>query len=362
MSHLVIVLGAGCSRSQVAHPPDPNCRSESIPPLDSEFFSKMPPSISNSFEFKQVRRYLKNHYRYHLGSNGLDSFESVASIVYTDTFATRTQDSAYPVLLDLIQILSRRIALSTNSLIADDQNILQHVFQKHFNEIPSQTITIVTFNYDIQAERALDFAASRFPSASQTMVFPGCYRLQEHSIHGVRNHPRFVRKARLDQSHDGIPILKLHGSLNWYTPYNSRTPSKQRFLSSSKRDFRIGNTNTLPEWPLLTKSASPRRHFGYPVLVPPVPHKSALFHDDIKALWSLAADQLSTADELLIFGYSCPSTDQEAANLFRSAAARNERLRHITVIDPNPAIAERFIELTRAASCSWFRSVHDYLE
>lgn len=362
MSKLVIILGAGATRAQSEPDSDPDLPSETTPPLDHGFFSQMPPSMSNDPSLRRVARYLKRRYHYSLGPKGLDSFELVASMIYTDTFATNTQDRAYPILLDLIQILAKRIAQSTNDLIPHENNPLQRVLQRHFEIVPARRLSIVTFNYDLQAERALHFASSQSASRHHKMSFPGCYRLENYDIHTIQNRSRLVREHDEDVCHVDIPILKLHGSLNWYTPYNARKPSKERFLSSSDRAFRIANSDTLPEWPLLTKSPSPRRHYGYPLLVPPVPHKSALFHADIKALWVHAADEIASATELLFFGYSCPSTDQEAANLVRSAVARNRELRRIAVIDPSPSIAERVAELTSAASYTWYRSVYDYLK
>ena len=102
--------------------------------------------------------------------------------------------------------------------------------------------------------------------------------------------------------------------------------------------------------------------YGFPLIVPPVPHKSASFHSQIESLWTKAADLLSDADELLVFGYSCPAQDQEAANLIRSTAGRNSDLDHVTIVDPNPAIATRFVELAGVSSCSWFRDAEEYLK
>ena len=358
MPKLVILLGSGATRAQAAA----NTALKNQPPLDKGFFSQIRAPFPDDSRLFEVRKYIWQQYRYDIAKPNLDSFEAVASILYTDASTRRTQDQAYPVLLTLLQFLSERIAETTNPIYPSSHRVLQRILRKKIDELKPENISIVTFNYDLEIELALRHVSitSNY-RRNRILVFPGCYRLPTHPIHGIESLERFASSAELDDNHIGIPILKLHGSLNWYTSYNQMQPSQDRFLSSGDRLFRIANSDELPSWPLLTKSASKRRHFGYPVLVPPVPHKAALFHEEIKNLWSIAAMALGAADELLVFGYSCPSQDQEAANLIRSMAGRNNGLRQVTIIDPNSAIAERFVELLDARSCMWFRSAREYL-
>jgi hypothetical protein len=85
--------------------------------------------------------------------------------------------------------------------------------------------------------------------------------------------------------------------------------------------------------------------YGLPVVVPPVSHKSAVLHKRLQPVWRLAERRLKEADEIIIFGYSCPPLDFESANMLRRSQRDSTPARRISVIDPNPAVVSRYMEL-----------------
>ena len=78
------------------------------------------------------------------------------------------------------------------------------------------------------------------------------------------------------------------------------------------------------------------------------------------ALWPVASSKLANAEELFIFGYSCPLSD-EAANLIRSTTAMNSNLSRITIIDPDTNVIRRFADLTEAKSIDWYSDAREFL-
>ena len=361
MQNLVIVIGSGSTRSQVTalQPPQSTMY---LPPLDKNFFSELPPAMKNDTRLAEVKRYLSSQYWYDVTDPQIDSFEAVSSILYTDAFTNRPQTSAYTSFLALIRLLAKRLSDTINPLTPTTINPLYRIIKHNISQEDNLNLTIITFNYDLQVERVLrEMRSFSNPYLRLSFAFPGCYRLPNPDMRRIDGHPRFNPIGQLNQQHIGIPVLKLHGSLNWYGGFRDRVPSQRRYFEAGKRVFRIADTDHIPPtWPIRVRTGSKARLYGYPVIVPPIPNKSAVFRQEISQLWTLAGQALSAATDLLVFGYSCPTQDQEAANLLRSTAGRNKNLNHITVIDPDIKVTERFADLTNAGSCTWYRDASNY--
>lgn len=358
MPRVALILGSGATRSQVPG----NTAKHARPPLDKGFFSDLRQTQAITPLLTRVQTYLRLFHGHHdIRQAGINSFEAVASILYSDVHAPHVRRNAFRPFLSLLQILSSRIADTTNQIRMHSHNPLDRLLYYLISEFKSQNVSIITFNYDIQLERALHHVQSRLISVQgEFFSFPGCYRLPSHDIRGIGGIDELVPTSDLDDSHDGIEVLKLHGSLNWYSGYNDNVPSQRQFFTGNRK-FRIANVDSLPYWPVGVRTAAHRRLYGYPLLVPPVPHKSPLFHDEISGLWLLASRRLAEADELFIFGYSCPWSDQEAANLLRSTTGLNRRLNRITIIDPDTNVIRRFADLTEAKSIDWYADAREFL-
>lgn len=358
MTQVVVLIGSGATRAQV------RAKTAQLhkPPLDKGFFTPVRSGANNSPQLSTVQGYLKQYYGYaDIHRSEINSFESVASILYSDAHSSRTQANAYPAFLDLLQLLSKRIADTTNQINMQGHNLLAKFLSYLVSRYGADNVSIITFNYDLQIERALLHIQSRRTATTRGLFkFPGCYRLPSHTIRRVFGTNVLVSERDLDDAHDGVPILKLHGSLNWYSGYNSKVPSQRQFFRGD-RAFRIANVASLPNWPIGVRTPARRNFYGYPILVPPVPHKSSLFHDQVRDLWLSASSTLAAAEDLYIFGYSCPPSDQEAANLIRSTAGINSSMVRLTIIDPDTNVIRRFASLTEARSIDWYRYIGDFL-
>jgi SIR2-like domain len=113
-----------------------------------------------------------------------------------------------------------------------------------------------------------------------------------------------------------IRLLKLHGSLNWD----------------------VSETGDVTLIPSPYERASARG-----AVVPPLGRKP-VSDEPFRQAWRAAREAVRTAERLIVIGYSLPQADYLVRALFR-ADADNEKLRELVVVDPSPAIADRFVAL-----------------
>lgn len=177
---------------------------------------------------------------------------------------------------------------------------------------------IITFNYDDLLDNHL---LARF--SPERIYF-------DH----ISRNPGAVRRRR-----ERFPkplLVKLHGSVNW--------------LCSTEEFLKLIDDNGGREEELWVESVryaknavpSPSDNES-PCIIPPIPDKPITRISLFKFLWSVACEYLHEAEEIVICGYSLPETDSMALSLFGNL--RNERLKKVTVIDPNPAILARWRDL-----------------
>lgn len=178
----------------------------------------------------------------------------------------------------------------------------------------------ITFNYDI----GLDFA------------------LAEHAI------PYDYSLGQIERT-DKVPLLKLHGSLNWCatsgpddigalqipTILEQNGPPKQTSVGNIslplqiKRSFHLLRPGMAPDE---TPSAT---------LIPPTWNKTQ-FHRTFQTIWQRAAKELSEASEIIVIGYSYPLADEFFHALLALGLAGSSRVRRFLVVDPDPNAGARF--------------------
>ena len=290
-----------------------------------------------------------------------DSLERVMGQIYTDTFNPGLESDATEAFRALLRLFTQRIAITTNKLRPTIRRSLYRILVSYVERgVAPGNITILTYNQDLQAEKTLCLMgeAGRWKRfAKQIFNFPGCYQL------GKRRVTKPTQKARRstlfdvrDDVDDCIRVLKLHGSLNWYSSYLTPEPSPTEMFDP-ERELSITQRRLIP--PDMTFTGQKKSH-GLPVVVPPVTHKSAVLHDALKDVWRHAEVALGDADETVIFGYSCPPLDFESANQLRRSA--REHKSRVSVIDPDGGIAARYIELLKPESLVYFSSAGAFLD
>jgi hypothetical protein len=190
---------------------------------------------------------------------------------------------------------------------------------------PRQSVAIITFNYDM----AVDYAFHRFGIPVE---------------YGLENEP----------VHDAVPLLKLHGSLNWrwcsqcevVVPWTLRDHfSKYNWTShlierKKRVVFPIGS---------VLASFSHGEHPVDPapaVVVPPTWNKPD-YHRVLARVWARAALELSTAGNIFVIGYSLPESDLFFRYLYALGTVGTEILKRFWVfdIDTSGRVRGRFEQL-----------------
>ncbi len=184
--------------------------------------------------------------------------------------------------------------------------------------IPTHEVSILTFNYDI----ALDYA----------LYSQNCdadYGIPSEQIYGARTR-----------------LFKLHGSLNWIEEKDSVVPVNIRNLMD--RHGRRPNSTGLPiHLPFYTELANERANDGQitsPVVVPPTWQKGA-GHRALSEVWQRASEVLSTAENIVVIGYSLPESDAFFRYFYALGSVGTRPLKSFLVFDPDPDVRERFQRL-----------------
>ena len=196
---------------------------------------------------------------------------------------------------------------------------------------PKHTVSVITFNYDI----ALDFA---FHNA----VMPITYALPGES--GAA----------------GTPLLKLHGSINWARCERCGAVeawSMADYLGAhgyrklpDLHEVRVLVGSKISEYPHACHGydadsddavSEPRLIATEPVIVPPTWNKGD-YHRELATVWNRAAYELSDAENIIVIGYSLPSSDQFFRYLYALGTIGSRPLKRFWVFNPDATVKESF--------------------
>ncbi len=214
----------------------------------------------------------------------------------------------------LVKLIVRTIEKSM-SFTSTSDGLKSHPSYEYFVKIliakRTGSSSIITFNYDM----GLDVA-----------------------IHQAN---KYVNYGLNPGDENGIKLLKLHGSINWARskPF-ANNPSKilPYTLDLLKRDFpgfpfgpKVHFSNYLK---VLNNEIQNIEIHDSPVIVPPTWNKTE-YHGSITNVWSAAANDLNSARNIYIFGYSLPETDSFFRYLYALGTMGDTRIRRFWVFDPD---------------------------
>jgi NAD-dependent SIR2 family protein deacetylase len=222
--------------------------------------------------------------------------------------------------------LQRYLASTAKTIHLRRGSILWEGYKDFFTEA-SRTAhrpTVITFNYDLLIEQILDDAGL------------------DYDFGGVQDIRIFDRRRlrRLKNNYPAIRLLKLHGSIGWGLCHG---------CESAKEGSAVA---TVFEEAYIPRSRSRCPYCGDrmldPGLVPPINGKAGEIAPK-EGLWERARYEIGRATEILVIGYSLPSTDFEAHSLLSESIA-NPGLESIISIcghsGASPAIKGVFPTLT----------------
>jgi hypothetical protein len=312
-----------------------------------------------------VRRYIRSTYDRDILSPANDRLEEVMGLIYTDLFNPLLADEALQAFRRLLNLFTRRLAATTNGIEPTNKRLVYRIIANYLaNGVKPEDLTIITFNQDIQVEKMLHLMASvrRWaPLADKIFAFPALYGLPPQRSRQVTI-PSGPSPDIFDHGGDAdncIRLMKLHGSLNWYSSHSSQEPSREAMFRPTRVIHITRRRNIDPGMAL---QSTQRQLYTLPVIVPPVTHKSAVLHSNMIDLWSYAEKRLRDAEKIVIFGYSCPALDVESSNQLRRSQIQRRDDPVVSVLDPSAAVAQRYITLLGARRLHYYASGHDFLD
>ena len=349
---VVIITGAGATRSDARA----NTSDTGKPPLDKGFFADIPKVVRGRYHF--VREYMMANYGIDPAESQHDSLENVMSVVYSDALTAHgtRKKGAEVALRHLLLLIPLRIAGATNNLRTspEDGNLSGIVSGFLAQGCHPRNLALVTFNYDLHAEKVLH-TINNTKSGAGIFSFPHCYQVPFRVTR-----PRGGDAFHMDsKDRGGVRILKLHGSLNWRSIYESQ-PSAQKMLAPTLRRTRITPRMQISHDMKIHRRKKP--YHTYPLIIPPIVHKAGIVSNSLSPVWQRAHDALREATDVVIFGYSCPPQDIESANLISGGLHRNSSLERIAVIDPSSSVYRRYIDMTGLNKWWFYRDAQAFIE
>ena len=154
-----------------------------------------------------------------------------------------------------------------------------------------------------------------------------------------------------NQNANGLPLLKLHGSLNWGSEFSNKAivpwPIHSFIQNYTKLILSDDRRCSLP----IGSNIFAYYGIGHnsqinelPVIVPPSWNK-ADSHNSIGSVWERAAKELAEAHSIYVVGYSLPETDAFFRNLYALGSVGDVPLRRFWVFNPDASRKDVFLRL-----------------
>jgi len=173
---------------------------------------------------------------------------------------------------------------------------------------------------------------------------------------------------------DGVPLLKLHGSLNWIYcdeclkvfPFNPMMKNATDFYQDGKLpDYAENVPMPIERWLDEFKCCN-HKYSKQPLIVPPTWNKSE-YHVAMPRVWARAAHELHEAEYIFVIGYSFPLSDLFFQHLYGLGTVSDTPLRRFWVCNPDRDTVEpRFRNLLGRGAERVFEykqwSFHDAVE
>ncbi len=194
---------------------------------------------------------------------------------------------------------------------------------------PQRSVAVLTFNYDLAADYGLAFGN----------LGP------EYGLGQDRG--------------SGVPLLKLHGSINWAIcdVCNAVVPWYFKDFFSRFQFHPFDGPVRLDLWSKFGSFAHCEKKVRcLPFLVPPSWNKTDR-HETIRPVWQRAAQELTTAENVFVIGYSLPQTDGFFRTLYALGVVGEMPLKRIWVFNPDETgeVENRFRSLVGPGAAARFR-------
>lgn len=364
----VYLLGAGINRTRSAPYADPE---RATPPLINDFFklalngSLLDPirhGEENETRFCALMHYIERHWK--LSEEDLKSqsfnLEECFSLIQLQKEDAQpgSEEEA-----ELLRLESTLAALLAKYLVQfTEHTITSQPMDNLAERIYAERASVITFNYDLILERALEYASgsTSLPTPQQykaketippeLLAYKECNWIRQlgYGISfdyverqalkkrpGLLSHGEFY--GHPDNSFQSPPVIKLHGSINWF----QQTGVPKAGVSQYRTGVAEDSTILLDRYPWLGFGLDAPEVGGYllsPMIITPVLHKR-LDLPPFGDLWQRAKRELENCKRLVIGGYSFPPTDFHTRRLFLEAF-RDHELEELVIINPDTSVVQ----------------------
>ena len=195
--------------------------------------------------------------------------------------------------------------------------------------LPDTTHTFISFNYDLALDRCLQIGSSGQWDFGDGYGFPIRHFLTTDQAEKRPSRIQTINASR--QVDRKIQLLKPHGSLNWFLPFDGSyqfhsepvvvilDPEMRISYCSSYNIDKVGFPN------------GSTKNIGL-FLYPPLERKRG--YEFIRRIWDEETEAVRAANEIYIIGWSLPMTDAGQTTLITEALkGRRQLLEQITVVN-----------------------------
>ncbi len=384
MADTIYLLGAGINRVLK--------NDEGLqPPLATDFFQqvfKQNRHKINEFvleELKPLFDYIEHYWKLSIEQLKHYSFDLEACYTLIQLQKQEAKKSSDETMLASLS----QIELQLTVLLADYLATFNLPFNSNGTEsfsffgsiIYEQQAVVITFNYDTLLETVISYASKGNPKMPATFMdvsfrridmtdediaysqfnwnAPLGYGIEFDEVQLQRPGRPIMVPGKGFYSHPSNnlyenPILKLHGSLNWFTYSGDKKPSDSwekhygveanfpHAVENAKN--RIGRTVFLNNNSWHGKLPEHNDEVLQPIIITPVLYKNFHQYSFINELWKRAVLELSQCKTLVVGGYSFPPTDFNTKRLFLEAFDEHSP-EDIIVINPDTSVVQTVKDL-----------------
>lgn len=215
--------------------------------------------------------------------------------------------------------------------------------------------TVISYNYDLLFDYAL-WKAHKASSDDYGVVFDGAV----DGSPGPSVREQYIREPKIQpgcpEAGEGVPVLKLHGSLNWLRLEHANLFKREPevFYRPAAIDISVSGDFWWTGFGSLRPAdgsndisqSGPLR----PIIVPPTFAKDALRGSPVGKLWPKAKEALEKCDRVVIIGLSLREADYQTRWLLRTALmVGHPRDIEVNVVNPSSQDRDRL--------CGFFRGL-----
>lgn len=380
MADTIYILGAGINQGV-------KDRDGFAPPLAMDFFVKLLGTKKYSrglIQINNVMEYIDRYWKFDIAKLKTDPFdlEEIFTLIQLQKEEAFWEEdialfrSLSAVGFQLMSILAERLSEFSVSPHSSDS------FMSFGRLIYEEQATVITFNYDTLLESAIATASGvndipqsyeanllsdevsddQLPYSHCVWNIPLAYGFKfDEVILAQAGIPAYVSGDRFYRHKENElypnPILKLHGSLNWFRYSGVPLAPVPEFHSEKTGRNLIGNVFWRTNLPPMDGM-----EILEPLIITPVLYKQLRESDVISEAWKRAKTELSTCRTLICGGYSFPPTDFHTKRLFLESF-ETVSPEQVVVINPDPEVAKTLANLCHVDinNIKKYRNLDEYI-